>query len=685
MNGIKVYIFILCSSCLLFRIDAQNLEEEIFENFKKGVFTQEKGDFKSALSYFESIKDNESYIFPFTQLRIAQCKDALNQTEEGIHILEELISKNEKESAWSLPVNYHLARYYEKQGNDKLACAYYNKIYPPSFLPWWLAAYLTDCGIFLVNTREFQKVGADCLRKVVNYGGYNPYRKNALLSLCLSSEDEDKIFAIRFLLKSGYLSEAWFILYNNVTSEFLTYVGPSNAIEKWKIFEDAGKGFISQVKQNRQIEYVSLLYEYALRCAISSAKYHIADTLFDLMNNDFPLNFDAGEYLYWAGQKAEKNKSEEHVISYYNLLLNRFPQHKRVPDVLFLLGFWFYNKGDWKKAQKYFETIEKNYPQSSYYSRTIYLLSSIFERKGEKVKAKAYYQKAIQGNIGDYYVHSSAEKLIKGFNSSEEKMKIVPLKHLPVSVLVKNALLSMDDNEIKEQIKTDTELKWLFYFSQLGTEEKEWIAYYICNQIQTGKRDEKVLVLLAHAGSSQVVWDYIYSIRPQGFTDIPEENKNQILFPLPYYKSVIQWAKTMAVDPYLIWSIMKQESSYRTSVISTSNAKGLLQLIPTTSEWVIKKENQLKEIDPLLWKYPDYNIALGTTYFRYLLNRFNGNMIYAIAGYNAGPGRVDQWKKNMKNNDMEAFIENIPFTETRNYVKKVLGNYAGYHSIYKGF
>ena len=685
MNGKKVYIFILCFGCLLTRIEAQSSEEEIFENFKKGVFAQEKGDFQSALSCYENIKDNELYIFPFVRLRIAQCKDALNQTDEAICILKDLISKDEKESAWRLSVNYHLAKYYEKQGNDNLACEYYRKIYSTAFLPWWLVAYLTDCGTFLVSTDKFQKEGADCLRKVVNYGGYNLYRKNALLSLCLSSKDDDKIFAFRYLLKSGYLSEAWFILYNNVQSEFLTYVGPSNAVEKWKIFEDAGKGFVSLVKQNKQIEYVSLLYEYALRCSISSAKYRLANTIFDLMNDDFPVNFDPGEYLYWAGQKAEKGKSEEHVILYYNLLLDRFSEHKKVPDTLFLLGFWFYNKGEWEKAQKHFENLEKNYPQSSYYPRAMYLLSSIFEKKGEKSKAQAYCQKAIQGNLGDYYVHCSAEKLMKGFHVSDEKIKIVSLKHLPVSALVKTNLLTIDENKIKQQIGTDTELRWLFYFSQLGTEEKEWIAYYICNQIQTGKRDKKDLILLSHAGPSQVVWDYIYSIYSQEFASIREEYKNQIFFPLPYYKSIVEWAKKMAIDPYLMWAIMKQESSYRTSVISTSNARGLLQLIPSTAEWIVKKDSRLKEIDPLLWKYPEYNIALGTAYFRYLLDRFNGNFVYAIAGYNAGPGRVDEWKKKMKDNNIETFIESIPFTETRNYVKKVLGNYAGYHSIYKGF
>jgi len=684
MDWKKVYIFGFLSGLLFLCIAVRGTDEDLLENFRRGVFAQEKGDYKLALTYFVSIKDIEPYVSPFVNLRIAQCKDALGETSEGVQILEELVSKGEENQAWRLPVVFHLAKLYEKQGRCTIASDYYRQIYSVSFVPWWLVSYLTDVGIFFINTDKFQQEGSVCLQKVINYGGYNLYRKNALLSLCLSSRDEDKVYAIRYLLKGGYLSEAWFLLYNKVSFEFLTYVGPSNAIDKWRIFEDMGKGFISQVNQNKQIEYISLLYEYALRCAVLSGKYRLANSMFDLMNYDFPINFDVGEYLYWAGQKAEKSKNEEYIILYYQLLMEHFPQHKRVSDALFLSGFWFYNKGEFDNAQRYFEKIEKEYPQSSYYSRTLYLLASIAEKKGEKTKAKEYYQKALHGNIGDYYVHLSADKIVKEIHISGLNVKVVPFKHIPVSKLPRKELLSNDVNRIMERVEKDTELKWLFHFSQLGTDEKEWIAYFICEQFRQGKKEENVLALLSHAGLSQVVWDYIYSSTSGGFADIQEHNKNQILFPLPYYKSVVYWTKKMNIDPYLVWAIMKQESSYRTSVVSVSDAKGLLQVLPSTAEWIVKKDNRIKGIDPLLWKYPEYNIAVGTAYFRYLLDRFQGNIVYAIAGYNAGPGRVDQWKNKNKNN-LEAFIEDIPFTETRNYVKKVLGNYAAYHSIYKEF
>jgi hypothetical protein len=96
----------------------------------------------------------------------------------------------------------------------------------------------------------------------------------------------------------------------------LRVFGPLNSLRKWKIFEDAGKAFIEQVKQNKNTEYISLLFEYTLRSLILSEKNFLADIIFAAMNYDFPVNFDAGDYLYWAGQKSEQKKDEEKVLFY---------------------------------------------------------------------------------------------------------------------------------------------------------------------------------------------------------------------------------------------------------------------------------------------------------------------------------------------------------------------------------
>jgi len=684
----NLYIFVisLCFCCWVYSTDFYTSEDlQILDTFKNGTFAQEKGDYKSALTYYEKIAIEGQYFYPFVQLRIAQCKDSVGQTEEGIQILEHLLSQDKQETAWNLPARFYLAKYYEKQGNIKSAAESYKQVQPGIFLPWWMVSFLNDSGAFLIKTADSQKEGSAYLQKVVNYGGYNLYKKNALLNLCLSTEDADRIFAIRYLLKSGYLSEAWFILANQVLPECSVYLGPLNSLRKWKIFEDAGKAFIEQVKQNKNTEYISLLFEYTLRSLILSEKNFLADIIFAAMNYDFPVNFDAGDYLYWAGQKSEQKKDEEKVLFYYQILLEHFSQHKKVPDTLFSSGFWFYQKGEFDKSKKYFMEIGDKYPQSSYYTRALYLTATIFEKQGEKKKAKECYQKALQGKIGDYYVHRSADKLIKTFHDGSTKRKIIPLKHIPVSSLPCSSYIPNNERKILQKIGEDVELKWLYYFSQLGVDEKEWIAYFICEQCNSGKRDQETLTLLSHAGVAQVVWDYLYSDNSREMTNIKDEYKNQIFFPLPYHKFVVSWAKQMEVNPFLIWSIMKQESSYRTSVISTAGAKGLLQLIPSTAQWITQKDNRLVSVDTSLWKYPEYNIALGSAYFCYLLNRFQGNIVYAIAGYNAGPGNVSKWVDKKKYNDIDEFIENIPFTETRNYVKRVLGNYAAYLSIYNDF
>ncbi|HOK09563.1 MAG TPA: transglycosylase SLT domain-containing protein [Candidatus Hydrogenedens sp.] len=674
-------------SLCVFAIDLpDDKDSQIFEHYKQGVFFYEKGDFQSALECFEKASVSSHYTFPFVQIRIAQCKDGMKLTEEGINILEELIKKEPTPTAWKLPAYFFLAKYYEKTNNSPLAGRYYLNIHSDILLPWWMVSLINDGGAFLIKTKEFQKEGSTLLQQVINYGGYNLSRKDSLLNLCLSENEADRAFAIRYLLRSGYLSEAWFIISNQFPKLWLVYTGTVSSVATWKIFEDGGKEFIEQIKNSKDSDYASLIFEYVLRCLVLSKKTSFANQILEKMNYDVPINFDMGEFLYWAGQKSEQNNDKESILFYYKTLLRMFPQHKRISEAVFNLGFWFYSKEDVVNAYAYFEKLITDYPQSFYFARSAYLNGLIYEKNGNKLKAKEYFKKALQGKLGDYYVHRSADKLLKDYHESIAHQKIAPLKHLPVSSLIVDKQISHDIDTITKILNKNTELKWLNYFAEIGVEEKEWIAFDICKRAQNGEIELDTLPLLSHLGTAQVVWDYYYS---QCFTTkkemINKSNEWQILFPMPYYQSVLHWSKKVDVNPFLIWSIMKQESSYRTSVISTSNARGLLQLIPSTAKWIANKDDRLKGIDYFLWKYPEYNIALGSVYFRYLLDRFNGNVVYAIAGYNAGPGRVDEWKRNIKDNDLETFIENIPFKETRNYVKKVLGNYAGYHSIYKGF
>lgn len=142
-------------------------------------------------------------------------------------------------------------------------------------------------------------------------------------------------------------------------------------------------------------------------------------------------------------------------------------------------------------------------------------------------------------------------------------------------------------------------------------------------------------------------------------------------FPTPYYDTVSTLAEAQHLDTALVYAIMRQESAFQTDSRSTANALGLMQMLPTTAKEVAGKLGvKFKEENDLF--NPELNIRLGTGFLRSLLDKFKGNRVLAIAGYNAGPSRAKQWASERACLETDIWIERIPFKETRDYVQRVL-------------
>ncbi|MEN3186414.1 MAG: lytic transglycosylase domain-containing protein [Atribacterota bacterium] len=166
-------------------------------------------------------------------------------------------------------------------------------------------------------------------------------------------------------------------------------------------------------------------------------------------------------------------------------------------------------------------------------------------------------------------------------------------------------------------------------------------------------------------------------IYPQRFLDLTEELSPNQKF-----------------DPYLFLSLVRAESFFQVDAISQAGAVGLAQLLPSTALWIIEKgwvtleEDIPSKENPNALTYflsrPEINLSLGVAYFNYLFDRFQENLYLAICAYNAGPGRVDQWKKELPLDDLDAFVEFIPFRETQNYLRRIITNYFFYSILYRG-
>jgi soluble lytic murein transglycosylase len=146
-------------------------------------------------------------------------------------------------------------------------------------------------------------------------------------------------------------------------------------------------------------------------------------------------------------------------------------------------------------------------------------------------------------------------------------------------------------------------------------------------------------------------------------------------FPMPYDADVAARAKEDDLSPALVYGVMRQESGFDPDVVSPARAVGLLQLLPETAKTLVARD---RTEDAMRLTSPSVNIALGSRYLKDLLARFHGVLPLAIAAYNAGPDAVARWLERPRGLDLDLFVERIPFTETRVYVARVMGNMARY-------
>ncbi|MCI9015622.1 MAG: lytic transglycosylase domain-containing protein [Clostridia bacterium] len=154
------------------------------------------------------------------------------------------------------------------------------------------------------------------------------------------------------------------------------------------------------------------------------------------------------------------------------------------------------------------------------------------------------------------------------------------------------------------------------------------------------------------------------------------------IYPTKYSEYVYKYAKEYNIDPLLVFAIIKAESNFNPNVISSSKAIGLMQLMDATAEEIARKLNITFQEKSSLYN-PELNIQLGVKYFSNLLKEYNNNQLLALTAYNAGIGNVKNWIEQGIIKPDGSDIENIPFKETNNYVRKILRDYKIYKELYK--
>jgi soluble lytic murein transglycosylase len=278
--------------------------------------------------------------------------------------------------------------------------------------------------------------------------------------------------------------------------------------------------------------------------------------------------------------------------------------------------------------------------------------------------AKAQAQTALQSIAGyqGFYEQLAEEELGRKVS--------LPPHPTPVTVLELNAA------------KANPSLQRGLYAIRIGLRQdgvKEWNygTSLVNGQGQKGRMSDREKLAAAQWACDEQVWDRCINTSER--TALPEMTHR---FPMPFKEEVMARSQNIQLDPAYVYGLIRQESRFILDARSSVGASGLMQIMPATAKWTAKKIG-LKNFQTEQLNHRDTNIAIGTTYLKLVLDNFQGSMPLAAAAYNAGPSRSRRWR-NGPVLEGAIWAECVPFTETRDYVKKVLANTTLYAAILTG-
>jgi soluble lytic murein transglycosylase len=273
---------------------------------------------------------------------------------------------------------------------------------------------------------------------------------------------------------------------------------------------------------------------------------------------------------------------------------------------------------------------------------------------------------------------AQAQRLLQSIAGTRGFYEQLALEELGQRVTLPSAPAPLTDEE-KAAAKANLGLNRGLYAILLGLRSegvREW--NYTTNLHDNGGMSDRALLAAADFACQQQVWDRCIntSERTRSLIDMQQR------FPMPFQSAVVERAQAIGLDPAYVYGLIRQESRFIMDARSHVGASGLMQVMPATARWTAKKIG-LTDFRPEQLNQRDTNIAIGTAYLKLALDDFAGSMPLAAAAYNAGPGRPRNWR-NGAVLDAAIWAENVPFAETRDYVKKVLANTTNYAALITG-
>ena len=538
---------------------------------------------------------------------------------------------------------YPLARAYQLSGDLAHASSVFRRIYtalPLTYEAIQSATQLQAIGSPL--TASERKVHADALFNAKRYGAasdeYNAIGKN---NTQLSANDRDAltIYAAVCEFKLKHLSR--------------------RDVEK-----------LPQTNDDAAAAKLYLLAELS-RNENDSAGH---DAIIAEMLKRFPASRWLEEALYSGGNMYLLKNNAAQAIFHYSTLVSLFPHSTYAPSAHWRAAWMNYRIRNYPEAARLMVEQIVRYPGGIEIPGALYWRGRIYEDEEHNFSQAVNYYKRLTSVYSDYYYANLARQRLMALGTQPA---VAPAAALSAAQKRPQPELTGDlpENDvhlIRARLLANAALnEYIAPEIDASPSASEWGALaqgeiYVSygeytRALQAMKRSRISFFSLPMDQVPSVYW--------------------HLLFPQPYWTELVADSGHSGLDPYLVASLIRQESEFNPMAVSSANAYGLMQLLPSVGKSVAKKQG-MKRLSAQNLLDPTVNLQLGTANLKQVLDRFGGQIEYALAAYNAGDTPVRQWLASGNFKDIPEFVESIPYTQTREYVQAIMRNREMYRALY---
>lgn len=405
------------------------------------------------------------------------------------------------------------------------------------------------------------------------------------------------------------------------------------------------------------------------------------------MRRQFPKSEWTPKAMVDAGMEARDQKRRADETELLTAAVAAFPDAIDVAKAQFELAWLQHEAGNFEISSRMLTEHLARYVDrdNTFRGQTGYWAARDSERAGKMDEACALYDATAYRYGANWYGHLALDRLtdLRRGGKCQNGKKFAP------GTLVGDAARNLRVVTVGEETAGEPELERLRKsadLSEIGL--FDWSIEELKKAKSTADTSPSVnLALALHYRLKGDNVNALLALRtsyPDYAQMFPEEMSREawdIFYPLTHWNDIKYWAKKRALDPYVVAGLIRQETIFNPNARSSANAYGMMQLlIPTARTMARKYRNEPISITAETLFQPSLNIELGTAYMREQLSKY-GRIEYMSVAYNAGPGRVVSWRKTLPE-EIDEFVEEIPFRETKGYVMGIIRNTAQYRRLY---